>query len=206
MTILRKYKWTWMLLGAALLLSAYLAISTFAFGEEEELPVISEVEDFSFENVDGSTVNLSDTEGKVRLVYFFFSSCPDVCPVSTFVLSQVQERLKERGLFGTDASLVSISFDPANDTREKLREFSGRFKADYSGWYFLRGDQEQVRKLAEQSFKVMIAGTTPDDFAHADLIGLVDRDNRLRALYNPGDTENITPDFLADQVERLAKQ
>ena len=49
---------------------------------------------------------------------------------------------------------MSISFDPETDTKEKIKEFGDRFYADYSGWYFLRGDQEETRKLMQDSFKI----------------------------------------------------
>jgi len=173
---------------------------------KEKLPVIGEVQDFSLENVNGDQVTLADTQGKARLVYFFFTQCPDVCPITTFLLSQTQKILVEDGSFGKDTEFVSISFDPKNDTREAIKAFADRFQANYDGWYFLRGDQEEVRKLATDSFKVLIAGNSKENFVHANRIALVDRDNQLRALYDAGDTENVTPEFLADQLKELARE
>ncbi|MRN56502.1 SCO family protein [Paenibacillus monticola] len=203
MNTLKRYKWTWMLLLLALIMAGYLAANSLTFGKKE-LPVIGEVQNFSLENVNGEQVTLADTQGKVRLVYFFFTECPDVCPITTFMLSKTQNLLLKDGSFGKDVEFVSISFDPENDTREAIKEFADRFHADYNGWYFLRGDQEEIRNLAAKSFKVLIAGNNKDNFAHANLIGLVDRDNRLRALYDAGDTENVTPEFLADTAKTLA--
>ncbi|MDT3427865.1 protein SCO1/2 [Paenibacillus forsythiae] len=205
MRILMRYKWTWLSLLLALAMAAYLAVSSWA-SRTGKLPVIGEVQDFSLENVNGDIVTLSDTEGKVRLVYFFFTGCTDVCPITTFALSQVQDLLIRDGSFGMDAAFLSISFDPQIDTREAIKTFADRFHADYAGWYFLRGDQEKVRDLAARSFKILIAGTNKDNFAHANLIGLVDRRNRLRALYNASDTERVTPEFLASAVNRLARE
>ncbi|AHV98853.1 SCO family protein [Paenibacillus sabinae] len=205
MRILLRYKWTWLMLLLALAMAAYLAASSWA-SRTGKLPVIGEVHDFSLENVNGDTVTLSDTEGKVRLVYFFFTQCPDVCPVTTFTLSQTQKLLIKDGSFGKDSSFLSISFDPQNDTREAIKTFADRFHANYGGWYFLRGDQEKVRNLAADSFKILIAGNSKDNFAHANLIGLVDRENRLRALYNAGDMDQVTPEFLEDAVNKLARE
>ncbi|NGM84761.1 SCO family protein [Paenibacillus sp. 7124] len=205
MRILLRYKWTWLMLLLALAMAAYLAASSWS-SRTGKLPVIGEVHDFSLENVNGDTVTLSDTEGKVRLVYFFFTQCPDVCPVTTFTLSQTQKLLIKDGSFGKDAAFLSISFDPQNDTREAIKTYADRFHANYDGWYFLRGDQEKVRNLAADSFKILIAGNSKDNFAHANLIGLVDRENRLRALYNAGDTDQVTPEFLADAVNKLARE
>jgi protein SCO1 len=201
---LKRYKWTWLLLLIALGLAVYLAVNSLSFAKSK-LPVIGEVQDFSLENVDGKQVTLADTQGKARLVYFFFTECPDVCPITTYMLSETQDLLEKDGSFGKDVEFISISFDPKNDTREAIKTFADRFHVNYDGWYFLRGDQEQVRKLAADSFKVLIYGDNKDNFAHANLIGLVDRDNQLRGLYDAGDSENVTPEFLADALNKLAR-
>ncbi|MCM3129780.1 MULTISPECIES: SCO family protein [unclassified Paenibacillus] len=205
MALFRKYIWTWILLLIAAAMAGYLIYNALDLGEEA-FPVAGEVTDFSMENVDGSTVSLSDTEGKVRLFYFYFTSCPDVCPVTTFSMSQVQELLKEDGTFGRDASFVSISFDPEVDTREKIKEFADRFKADYSGWYFLRGDAEETKQLARDSFKIIIEGDKADNFVHANYIGLVDKDNNLRKVYNASDMEASAPDVIARDVRTLVNE
>lgn len=204
MHTLKRYKWTWLLLLIALGLAVYLAVNSMSFAKSK-LPVIGEVQDFSLENVDGKQVTLADTQGKARLVYFFFTECPDVCPITTYMLSETQDLLLKDGSFGKDVEFISISFDPKNDTREAIKTFADRFHVDYDGWYFLRGDQEQVRKLAADSFKVLIYGDNKDNFAHANLIGLVDRNNQLRGLYDAGDSENVTPEFLADALKKLAR-
>ncbi|WMT40264.1 SCO family protein [Paenibacillus sp. D2_2] len=107
MSLLKKYKWTWILLAICIILAGYLLWTTYA---KSKLPIIRPVESFSMENVDGRNITLEDTNGKVRLFYFFFSSCPDVCPVTTFRLSQVQDLLQDKGMFGKDAEIISISF------------------------------------------------------------------------------------------------
>ncbi|MFD2880559.1 SCO family protein [Paenibacillus rhizoplanae] len=94
---------------------------------------------FSLENVDGKQISLADTAGTARLVYFFFTVCPDVCPITTYMLSETQDILVKDGSFGKDVEFVSISFDPKNDTREAIKAFADKFHADYNGWYFLRG-------------------------------------------------------------------
>lgn len=205
MQTLIRYKWTWLLLLLAVAMAIYLAVHSLSKGPGK-LPVIGKVQDFSLENVDGKQVTLADTQGKPRLVYFFFTECPDVCPVTTYMLSQTQDLLVKDGSFGKDVEFVSISFDPKHDTREAIRTFADRFHADYSGWYFLRGDQEQVRSLAADSFKILIYGDNKDNFAHANLIGLVDRDNRLRGLYDAGDSEKVTPQFLAEALKTLIRE
>lgn len=199
MTLLKKYKWTWIMLAICVVLAGYLLWTSIA---KPKLPVIGTVAPFSLENVDGNNVALEDTNGKVRLFYFFFSNCPDVCPITTLRLSQVQDELKEKGVFGKDATIVSITFDPERDTRERLKEFGDKFKADYSGWYFLRGDQGQVIDLAMNSFKILVNQDKDGNFVHMDLIGLVDRKGNIREMIRP----DATAEEIASVVARLAKE
>ncbi|GAA0136541.1 hypothetical protein YSY43_33820 [Paenibacillus sp. YSY-4.3] len=199
MTLLKKYKWTWIMLAICVVLAGYLLWSSLA---KPKLPVIGTVAPFSLENLDGNNVALEDTNGKVRLFYFFFSNCPDVCPVTTLRLSQVQDELKEKGLFGKDATIVSVTFDPERDTRERLKEFGDKFMADYSGWYFLRGEQQQVIDLAMNSFKILVNQDKDGNFVHMDLIGLVDRKGNIREMFRP----DATAEEIAAVVARLAKE
>ncbi len=203
--IFKKYIWTWILLLIAAVMAGYLIYNALDFGKEE-YPKLGKVESFSMENVDGSTVSLEDTQGKTRLFYFYFTSCPDVCPVTTFSMSQIQELLKEDGTFGKDASFVSISFDPEVDTRETIKAFGDRFKADYSGWYFLRGDAEETKQLARESFKILIEGNSVDNFVHANLIALVDQDNNIRKIYNASNTEEAAPEIIARDVRNVVSE
>lgn len=203
--MLKRYKWTWVLLAVIIVMAGYLIYTGSGIGKSK-LPVLGQVEDFSLENVDGKTVTLEDTKGKVRLFYFFYTSCPDVCPVTTFLLSQTQKQLIQDGVFAKDAEFVSVSFDPKVDTKEKIKEFADKFYVDYNGWYFLRGDDQKIRDLAEKSFKIGIMGDNKDNFAHSNIIALVDRDNQVRKLYNANDTDNVTAESLAKDVEALAKQ
>lgn len=206
MSGLKKYKWTWLLLAICMIAAVYLVYNALDFGKDK-LPVIREVGDFTMENVDGTTVQRDDTAGQVRLMYFYFTSCPDVCPVTTFVLSQIQEELKkEEGIFGQEVSFVSISFDPETDTREKIKEFGDRFYADYSGWYFLRGDQEETRTLMQDSFKIPLLGNDSTNYTHGNYIALVDRDNNIRKMYNAAVPQDVEIEDVVKDIHSLIKE
>lgn len=205
MQTLKRYKWTWISITIIIIFAAYLLVTSLGVGKEK-LPVIGDVQDFSLENVDKTTVTLDDTKGKVRLFYFFFTNCPDVCPITTFMLTQAQKNLVEEGMFGKDVEFVSISFDPEVDTVEKIKEFGDKFKVDYNGWYFLRGDKQKIWDLAEKSFKIMIVGDKEGNYSHANLIALVDRDNQVRKLYNANDTDDVSADILVKDIKELAKE
>ncbi|GAA4832794.1 SCO family protein [Paenibacillus vulneris] len=183
-------------------------IGTFSYmllkGKEEKMGVIKKAPDFKLENIDGKQVGLTDLEGKSKLVYFFFSTCPDVCPPTTYSLSKVQDELIKKGVFGDKTAIVSISFDPTKDTIAQLKEFSGRYHADPKGWYFLRGDEAATMDLANK-FGVMVVKDQQGNFTHNNVILLVDKKGDLRTYYNGNDAD-LNIDRIVQDMITLSKE
>lgn len=171
----------------------------------EPLQTFGQAADFELENIAGERVMLSDYDGKARLVYFFFSYCPDVCPPTTAMLSKVQENLKQEGLFGEQAVMFSISIDPTRDTKERLAEFSGYFGADPAGWHFLRGDETYIHNLAKEGYKVSVIKDNDGNFLHQNYIVLVGPEGQIRKWYNMGDPETASETVIAE-ITRDVKQ
>ena len=165
---------------------------------EPDFPMKKEAASFEFTNLDGSAVSLENTQGKVRLVYFYYSHCPDVCPPTTHMLSKVQESLKQAEVFGEEAAILSITFDPERDTTERLREFSQFFNPDYSGWYFLRGEEKYTRDVA-YAYGISVMDMGEGVLAHQNIIFLIDRDGYIRKYYDgtTTDPEEIAKDVLS---------
>jgi protein SCO1/2 len=170
----------------------------------EKLPVLKAGEPFEYTNLDGQQVSLESTNGKVRLMYYFYSSCPDVCLPTTHLLSKVQGYLKEEGTFGEDTAILSITFDPENDTPERLKEVaaSNPVQADLNGWYFLRGDEENVIQTAEK-YGVYIQRAEGGLYAHSNYIILLDDKGNIRKYYNANDIE-LEPEDIAKDMIRLS--
>lgn len=165
-------------------------------------PVRMEAPAFTFNHVDGSEVSVANTNGKARLVYFYFSHCPNVCQPTNYLLSQVQENLQKHGEIGERTALFSITFDPDRDTTERLIEYSGKYNADLNHWYFLRGEKTYSRDIAKQYGIAVQEIDGGEDFAHTNAIVLVDKDGNVRHYYLSGDLEpdnapNIASDLLA---------
>lgn len=167
----------------------------------DEFPLNEKAPEFELTHVNGDKVSLADTEGQVRLIYFYFSTCPDVCPPTTYFLSQVQEKLKEEGVFGEKASIYSITFDPARDTTERLLEFSGNYEADLSAWYFLRGDEQATRQLAKD-YGILVNEEPDGTFSHTNVIFLIDQDGNIRKYYS-GNSESTTADDIMEDINKL---
>ncbi len=171
---------------------------------DERLSIIKKAPEFQLTNIQSQTVKMSELDGKVRLVYFFFSSCPDVCLPTTFFLSKIQDELQKQGLFGEDAMILSITVDPDRDKPEVLQKYADRFQADPSGWMFLRGNENETKELAEQ-YGVMAVKQKDGNFAHSNSILIVDQQGNVRNYYNASD-ETLEPSYIVKDVVTLSKQ
>ena len=96
---------------------------------------------------DGEQVRFFDDliEGKIVVINFIYTTCPDTCPLETAKLVSVQQILKDR--IGKDVFFYSISIDPENDTPEVLKEYRSRFNAD---WTFLTGKDSDIVSLRKK--------------------------------------------------------
>ncbi|MBB6670907.1 SCO family protein [Cohnella nanjingensis] len=196
----RRYGFPIAVLVLCVILGGYLLWSQ---KSGSKLPDLGAAPDFTYQDIDGKTVKMSDLNGKVRLVYFFYTNCPDVCPPTTFMLSQVQEKLKADGQFGSDVEIVSVTIDPQRDTPEVLRKFGDKFKADYAGWRFLRGDEAATADLAKKYGLLAVKGED-GFFSHANLIVLVDKKGRMRDQIIP-ESSGIPDTADADDVYASVK-
>ncbi|MCZ8517506.1 SCO family protein [Paenibacillus filicis] len=194
------FKLTVMVLLVALIaILAYMLLK----GPKQTYDVIQKAPDFKLMNLDGKEVTLADTAGKGKLVYFFYSTCPDVCPPTTYTLSKIQDVLVKKGEFGTKTQILSISFDPTKDTPAQLKEFSGRYHPDYKGWYFLRGEEGPTIELAKK-FGVLITKDPQGTFTHMNWILLVDGKGNLRNYYD-GSDPNLNVEKIADDMIQVSK-
>ena len=108
-------------------------------------------------DADGKVRQLADFRGKVVVVFFGYTHCPDVCPTTLVELAVVKKAL---GPDGARVVPVFVTVDPERDTVEVLRAYAGNFGADYVA---LRGTPEQTQALAKH-FKVFyskVAGSAP---------------------------------------------
>ncbi len=108
--------------------------------------------DYQFTNELGRAVSLGQFKGRVLALTFFFTSCPypDFCPRMTSNFALAAEKL--RGMTNAPFAwqLLSISFDPANDTPQRLKSYALGAGYDARHWSFLTGDELQIGGLAAQ--------------------------------------------------------
>jgi protein SCO1/2 len=135
-------------------------------------------------DADGQLRQLSEFKGKVVVVFFGFTQCPDVCPTTLAELAAVKQSL---GAQGADVQGVFVSVDPARDTPEVLKAYVAAFGADFVA---LRGDEAQT-KAAAKSFKVYFAkvpGKTDTSYTIDHTAGsyVFDRQGKVRLFTRYG--------------------
>lgn len=101
-------------------------------------------------DVDGKPRSLAEFQGKVPVVFFGFTQCPDVCPAAMAEISEARRRL---GADGAKVQPIFVTVDPERDTPEILKAYVGSFGTDVLA---LRGTLEQTTAAAKE-FKVFFA-------------------------------------------------
>lgn len=164
------------------------------------LPVIKAAPDFTLQDLNGNPVQASDNAGKVVLMEFMFTSCPDICPVTTYKMSRLQTQLKENDTFGSKVQFVTITFDPERDTPEVLREYADRMEIDLENWQVLRGEERMTHDIAAK-YDVSVLNMGEGQFVHnVTSLQLIDAKQRIRKVYSMGDemdNEEIMADITA---------
>ena len=186
--------------AAALVLVAALALA--ACRPTSTLPVLYPAPEFSLTDQQGRPVSSADLAGKVVVADFVFTTCTDVCPLLSGTMSQVQTGLKQAGLLGNKAVLLSFSVDPEQDTPAALAEYAERFGADPAGWRFLTGDRDQIEALLTTGYKVGAPPRIPGrEIVHTNRFVVVDPRGQVRWAPR-GDEFDVGQ--LVEEVRRLA--
>jgi len=138
------------------------------------------VADFKLTDQDGRRFQLSATRGRVVLVTFIFTTCPDVCPLLTAKFGSIQRALTEKRL--NDYALLSITTDPERDSAEALKDYARNFKANFERWSFLTGSRAELAQVWK-AFGVNVTKTRSGEVQHTSLTTLLDRKGNRRVDY-----------------------
>ncbi len=149
-------------------------------GGDRPLPVIGPAPPFTLTSQDGKPVALADLRGKVLAVTFIYTGCPDICPLLTQMMVDVQDKLGAE--FGAKIAFVSITLDPEHDTPEVLKDYAKFWGAKPEGWSFLTGSIEAVRDVTRR-YGVFFAKKEDGSVEHSQLTTLVDADGQMRVQY-----------------------
>jgi protein SCO1/2 len=154
--------------------------------------------DFSLRGSDGTELKLSRYRGKVVILGFGFTSCPDVCPTTLGVLARAR---KELGAEREGLQVVYVTVDPERDDAGRLREYLGAFDPTFIGGTGTAEQLAAVRREYGIAATRMNLGTNYA-FTHSSYTYLIDREGNLRALMPYGHP----PDDYVHDVKILLKQ
>jgi protein SCO1 len=172
--------WRAALILALALLSLSMSAAAHDAGGDTRLPVIGPAPPFTLTSQDGVPVALADMRGKVLAVTFIYTGCPDICPLLTQKMVDVQDELGPD--FGAKIAFVSITLDPEHDTPAVLTDYAQFWGVKPEGWSFLTGSLEAVRDVARR-YGVFISKKEDGSVEHTQLTTLVDADGQIRVQY-----------------------
>ncbi|MEN3028550.1 MAG: SCO family protein [Aquificaceae bacterium] len=160
---------------------------------------------YNFELTDqnGKRVKLSDytSKGKIVLLFFGYTHCPDVCPLALETMAKVMKNLKPEET--QRVQVLFISVDPERDTTEVLKGYVPYFHPSFVG---LRGSEEETRKTVQEykAYYRRVEGQSAGGYLvdHTATIYLITPDNRIKILYTPSKQD---PQKMAEDIRFLLK-
>ncbi|MBI5053874.1 MAG: SCO family protein [Chloroflexi bacterium] len=172
--------------GAAVVVGL-LALSIIAFAIFQPIKVLPRIglaPGLGLIDQDGRVLSNETLRGHIVLYNFTYSRCASPCPQTMGVMQAVQEQLN--GSFdnkGFRIRLLTISLDPAYDTPQVLKEFALRSGADRPRWWFVTGDESQLKYAVGGGFNVYYAADAKGGITVDPVFVLVDGWGIVRAEY-----------------------
>lgn len=158
---------------------------------------------FSLISQNGMEVTQDDVENHIRVVNYFFTTCPGICLDMAKSLRKVQSKYIDNDAI----KIMSHSAMPEYDTPKVLKNYAEVNDVDSNRWILLTGEPDLINNLARKSyFTVLKEGEGWDEhsFIHTENLVLVDHKGRLRGYYD-GTSEDDT-DLLIDHIAVLLKE
>ena len=142
------------------------------------------IHEFTLLDQNAKEFQFSKLAGRVAVVAFAYTTCPDVCPLITAALRQVQNSLaahERKKVF-----LLTITTDPEIDSPKVLAGYAKRYGADFANWSFLTGDQATLQAVWK-NFGVGVKRKGRGLVDHTPLTAVVDGQGKMRVAYiGPG--------------------
>jgi protein SCO1/2 len=153
---------------------------------------------FVLEDPDGRRVALGDFKGKLVLLYFGFTTCPDVCPTDLALIAQALQAL---GPEEKEVQPLFITLDPQRDSPTVLREYVSAF---HPRLIALTGSEGEIRRIATDYKvffeKVRLPGRDTYTIDHTAYTFLLDRDGKFVILFPPGTPSERIEEILREQL------
>lgn len=147
----------------------------------------------------GSDFDRGNLQGQWSLMFFGFTHCPDICPMTMAELDRLQRQLEAQGIGDNELQTVFVSVDPQRDTPERLAEYVNYFNEDFIG---VSGDEEAIERLTRSIGAIYHIGQASDEgdyqVDHSASIFLFDPQARLVSIFTtPHNVSAMNDRFMA---------
>jgi len=227
-----KKIWIYILFFAVLLIGFYAFVfKDYDFSKSNLAVINSEVPAFSFTNQDGKTITQVNTDDKVYVAEYFFTTCKGICPKMNANMRRVYEAFKNEPGFmilshtcmpeidsvgvmkAYEQKMLSGKLVKKDDGSYIIQEAVGNV-SNNNKWHFLTGDKSDLYKLARQGYMIDngkndSAQQIRDQFIHTQFFALVDKYRRVRGIYDglkEDEIQNLMKDIPGLLAEKVAPQ
>jgi protein SCO1/2 len=139
-----------------------------------------QINDFALTDQNSTPFEFKNLAGKVVVVAFAYTTCPDVCPLITASLRQVQSGLTKEER--KHVRLMTVTTDPEIDSPKVLTAYAKRYGAEFDNWSFLTGNLSVLEKIW-QNFGVGVERKGRGLIDHTPLTAVVDQKKLMRFAY-----------------------
>ena len=153
------------------------------------------VADFTLTGTDGQPLSLSDLYGKVTLLYFGYTHCPDVCPLTLGDFKRVKDKLGDNA---SKVNFLMVSVDGARDTPEQMKRFLSGFDPSFVG---MTGNTDQLQAIApdyDLYFHANVEEGENYTVDHTASIFVIDPEGNLRMSFTFGTDPDVIVGHLKD--------
>ena len=173
------------------------------------LPTMGSAADGTVLDSDGKVRQLHDFLGsKPTLLSFIFTSCDDVngCPLATYVMRSVQDKLLANPTTAESVRLVSFSFDPIFDTPDVIDAYGAQFRTGNFDWQFLTTSGADTLDPILRAYDQWVIrdfnakGEYLGTMSHILRVFLIDKDRQIRNIYS---TSFLHADTVANDIQTL---
>jgi protein SCO1 len=140
---------------------------------------------FTLQDADGHPTSLADLHGKVVVLFFIYASCPDVCPLLSEKIADIQQQINATPMRDI-VEFVAVTTDPERDTPDVLRRYGAAHGFDPVNWRFLTSGAGQPTATRELAKAYGLEFTPMDDGTqmHGLVTHVIDKSGNLRARFH----------------------
>ena len=149
-------------------------------------PADSKAADFTLQDADGHITGLKDLKGKVVVLHFIYTNCPDTCPLHAEKIAAIQKMVNITPMKG-QVQFVSITTDPKRDKGKVLVDFGQNHGLDPVNWTFLTTTPDEPETLTldlAKSYGVEFKPMANGDLMHGVLTIVIDQDGQIRGRFH----------------------